>query len=123
MFEKALPVGGAFYFVAHLPRRRSRERQGRSSYKKSPSIWKGFHFIFSCRSVFTLQKPKAKKHIEQSQTGGTEEHARQEFLSGGEEQHGDGDQEVDHEEEDKGVYSLVHLVYLYVKVHISPEKT
>jgi hypothetical protein len=91
--------------------------------KKALPDGRAFMYIFSCKSVFTLQEPKSKKHIEQSQTCGTEEHARQEFLSGGEEQHGDCDQEVDHEEEDKGVYSLVHLVYLYVKIHISPEKT
>ncbi len=83
---------------------------------KNPSNWKGFESMCAL-SVFALKQPKSEEHIEQSQTSGSEEHTGQELLSRGEEQHGHGDQEIDHEEEDKGVYSLVHFDCLITKVH------
>ena len=59
-------------------------------------------------SVFSFQKPDAKKDAEKNQASGTEQHSRQEFLGGGEKKHGYGNQKIDHKNEDQGVYPLVH---------------
>jgi hypothetical protein len=61
-------------------------------------------------SVLPLEEPEAEEQEEDGQSGQTEQHASQELLRGGEEEHGDGDEEVDHEDQDQRIDSLVHAV-------------